>query len=220
MDQRADPPTVSRTHAAGNTSEVALGTVVVGDHTPPVGEFGVTTSGWARWTRVALTETACDDNFSSSDHVTRTVAWGDGSTDTWTGGAAPTHVYATADTYSPKVTLTDEAGNTTEVTMGDTVVSADTGRPTVSLAKPATRRTWVRKWVTLHGKAKDAATGVRVVRLRLVEKRGTTWYAYRAAKRRWVRGGSTQAAALRRTTVAKARPTATAKWSHKVSGLR
>lgn len=222
VDLQAYHPTITLKDAAGNTAEVSLGTVVVGDQTAPTGAFGVTSSGWARWTKVALTETTpCEDNFSSADHVTRTIAWGDGTTDTWAGGATPTHVYATAGTYSPAITLADEAGNTQEATMANNVVlGADTAKPTVSVTKPATRRTWVRKWVTLHGKARDAATGVRVVKLRLVEKRGTAWYAYRGTTRRWVRGGTTEAAALRRTTLAKARPTATHTWSYNVSGLR
>lgn len=221
VDLQAYHPTITLEDAAGNTRTVALGTVVVGDQTAPTGAFGVTSSGWARWTKVELTETTCEDNFSSADHVTRTVAWGDGTTNTWAGGATPTHVYATADTYSPVVTLVDEAGNTDEATMANTVVvGADTAKPTVSVTKPATRRTWVRKWVTLHGKARDAATGVRVIKLRLVEKRGSAWYAYRGTTRRWVRGGTTEAAALRRTTLAKTRPTAKNTWSYNVSGLR
>lgn len=36
---------------------------------------------------------------------------------------------------------------------------------TVSVKKPATRRTWVRTWASLQ-----------------IEKRGTTWYAYRSRK--------------------------------------
>ena len=222
VDLQAYHPTVRLKDAAGNTQDVPLGTVVVGDQTKPTGAYDVTTSGWSRWTKVALTETKCTDNFSSADHVTRTVDWGDGSsTDTWTGGAAPTHVYAAAGTYSPAVTLADEAGNTEDAAMANTVlVSADTAKPTVSLKKPTTRTTWVRKWVRLHGKATDAATGVSVVKLRLVEKRGTAWYAYRATTHRWVRGGTTQAAALRRTTIAKVRPTAKNTWAYKVSGLR
>jgi len=129
-------------------------------------------------------------------------------------------VYAVADTYTPAVTLTDAAGNEQETDANPVVVTADTGRPTVSVKKPATRRTWVRTWATLHGKATDAATGVKVVRLRLIEKRGTTWYAYRSSSRRWVRGGTTQAAALRRATMPKVKPNAKGNWSYKVSGLR
>lgn len=224
VDMRAYHPTVVLKDAAGNTREVELSTVVVGDRTAPTGTFGATASGWARWTRIALTETTpVDDNFKDAANViTRTVDWGDGSSsDTWKGGVAPTHVYAAAGTYLPTVSLTDQAGNETVAIMANTVeVAADTVRPRVSLTKPTTRRTWVRKWVTLHGKASDAATGVKVVKLRLVEKRGTTWYAYRTSTHRWVRGGTTQAAALRRATFAKVKPSAKNKWSYQVRGLR
>lgn len=222
VDMRAYQPTVLLKDLAGNTSEVELGTVVVGDRTAPTGAFGATSSGWARWTKIALTETTqVGDNFvDPANVITRTVVWGDGTTDTWTGSASPTHVYAVADTYTPAVTLTDAAGNEQETTANPVVVTADTGRPTVSVKKPATRRTWVRTWATLHGKATDAATGVKVVRLRLIEKRGTTWYAYRSSSHRWVRGGTTQAAALRRATMPKVKPNAKGNWSYKVSGLR
>ena len=223
-DMRAYHPTVVLKDLAGNTSEVDLSTVVVGDRTAPTGAFGATSSGWARWTRIALTETTpVDDNFDDvANVITRTVDWGDGSTsDSWTGSTAPTHVYAAAGTYTPTVSLTDQAGNETAPVLANTVeVTADTGRPTVSLTKPSTRRTWVRKWVTLHGKAGDAATGVKVVKLRMIEKRGTAWYAYRSSTHRWVRGGTTQATALRRATFAKVKPTAKNKWSYQVSGLR
>lgn len=222
VDMRAYQPTVLLQDLAGNSSEVELGTVVVGDRTAPTGAFGATSSGWARWTKIALTETTqVGDNFvDPANVITRTVAWGDGTTDTWTGSASPTHVYAVADTYTPAVTLTDAAGNEQETDANPVVVTADTGRPTVSVKKPATRRTWVRTWATLHGKATDAATGVKVVRLRLIEKRGTTWYAYRSSSHRWVRGGTTQAAALRRATMPKVKPNAKGNWSYKVSGLR
>ncbi|HET7197004.1 MAG TPA: hypothetical protein VFI99_18605 [Nocardioides sp.] len=221
-DMAAYEPTVTLEDAAGNVRVVHLAAVVVGDHLPPTGGFGATSTGWARWTKIALTETTqVGDNFvDPANVITRTVAWGDGTTDTWTGSVAPTHVYAAAGSYHPEVSLTDQAGNESAAAMANTVeVAGDTGRPRVSLTKPSTRRTWVRKWVTLHGKARDAATGVKVVKLRLIEKRGTTWYAYRSSTHRWVRGG-TQAGALRRATVAKVKPTARNKWSFHVSGLR
>jgi hypothetical protein len=221
-DLQAYNPSVTLMDDAGNERVVPLGTVVVGDHTAPTGAFGVTGSGWAEWTRVELAETTpVADNFSSADKLTRTVAWGDGTTDTWTGVSAPTHVYADEGTYTPEVTLVDEAGNTQAATVASTVVvTEDSDRPAVRLNKPRTRRTWVSKWVTLRGKVSDAATGVKAVKLRLVEKRGSTWYAYRGTTRRWVRGGATQAAAQRRTTLATVRPTATSTWSYKVNGLR
>jgi PKD domain len=223
VDMHAYNPVVVLKDAAGNTRAVDLSTVVVGDRSAPTGSFGATASGWARWTKIALTETTpVDDNFDDVGNViTRTVDWGDGSSNTWTGSVAPTHVYADAGTYTPQISLTDQAGNETAPLAANAVqVTADTGRPTVTVKKPATRRTWVRSWVRLRGKVSDAATGVKVVKIRLIEKRGTTWYAYRSSSHRWVRGGTTQAAALRRATIAKARPNAKSKWSYQVSGLR
>ena len=221
VDLQAYHPSVTLKDAAGNERVVELGTVVVGDHTAPTGAFGVTASGWADWTRVELTETTVSDNFSTAENLTRSVAWGDGTTSTWKGGSAPTHVYADEGTYTPEVTLADQAGNTQAATVASTVVvSEDSDRPGVQINKPRTRRTWVSKWTTLRGKVSDASTGVKAVKLRLVEKRGATWYAYRGTTRRWVRGGATQAAAVRRTTMATVRPTATNTWSYKVNGLR
>lgn len=221
-EMAAYEPTVTLEDAAGNVRVVHLAAVVVGDNIAPTGAFGATTSGWARWTKIALTETtAVTDNLvDPANVITRTIAWGDGTTDAWSGAVAPTHVYAVAGSYTPAVTLADAAGNEQEIDANAVEVTADAGRPKVSVKKPATRRTWVRSWTTLHGKASDAATGVKVVKLRLVEKRGTTWYAYRSSSHKWVRGGTTQAAALKRATMVNVKPNAKSKWSYKVSGLR
>jgi hypothetical protein len=199
---------------------VSLGTVVVGDHTAPTATFETTDSGWARWSKIALNYTTeVEDNFSASDKVTCTVDWGDGSTDTWTGDAAPTHVYADADTYNPTVTLTDEAGNTATATMTNAVeIAADTAGPTVKLTKPAKLRS-VRAWKPIRGKASDAGTGVRNVKVRIAEKRNGHWYSYLAPSRTWVKGGSTQASALKRSRGAKVVPT-DGVWRYRVSGLR
>jgi hypothetical protein len=120
------------------------------------------------------------------------------------------------------VQLVDEAGNTSAAVMANGVtVNADTVKPVATLVRPATSRTSVRRWVQVRGAARDTnGTGVKVVQLRVVEKRGTSWYAYRGTTRRWVRGGTTQAAALRRTTLAQVAPTATRTWSYRFSGLR
>ena len=79
VDMRAYHPTVVLKDAAGNTRELELSTVVVGDRTAPTGAFGATSSGWARWTKIALTETTqVGDNFvDPANVITRTVAWGD-----------------------------------------------------------------------------------------------------------------------------------------------
>jgi hypothetical protein len=220
QDLRAYQPIVTLVDEEGNKREVSLGTVVVGDHTAPTATFETTDSGWARWSKIALNYTTeVEDNFSASDEVTCTVDWGDGSTDTWTGDAAPTHVYADADTYNPTVTLTDEAGNTATATMTNAVeIAADTAGPTVKLTKPAKLRS-VRAWKPIRGKASDAGTGVRNVKVRIAEKRAGRWYSYLAPSRTWVKGGSTQASALKRSRGAKVVPT-DGVWRYRVSGLR
>jgi hypothetical protein len=219
-EDRIYHPSVTLEDEAGNKREVSLGTVVVGDHNAPTGAFEATASGWARWSKIALRYTTpVADDFSASDNVTCTVDWGDGSTDTWTGDAAPTHVYADADTYNPTVTLTDEAGNTATATMTNAVeIAADTARPTVKLTKPAKLRS-VRAWNPVRGKASDVGSGVRNVKVRIAEKRNGRWYSYLAPSRTWVKGGSTQGSALKRSRAAKVVPT-DGVWRYRASGLR
>jgi hypothetical protein len=218
-DLRAYQPSVTLVDLAGNTRVVALGTVVVGDHTPPTGAFESTASGWAGWSKIALNYTQdLHDNFSE-DRVTCTVAWGDGSTDTWTGGAVPTHEYDEAGTYEATVTLADEAGNTTVAPVITVEVTADTARPTVKLTKPKRLKS-VRAWKRLKGKASDVdGTGVRNVKVRIVEKRHGRWFAYKAPTRTWVRGGSTKATAFKRSRPAKVVPV-DGVWRYRVAGLR
>ena len=215
-------PSVTLQDAAGNTQTIPLRTVVVEDHAAPTGSFGVTAAAWATYTKVSLSETSLTEDYSALADVRRVVDWNDGTpTATWTGSTAPTHVYAQPGSYAPTVQLLDEAGNAGAATMSNgVVVSADTGRPTVSLTRPARHPRWVRSWVVVHGDASDAGTGVRQVQLQVIEKRGASWYAYRGTTRRWVKGGTTQAAALRKTTLASVTPTASHTWSYRFSGLR
>lgn len=219
-DPHSYQPTVTLRDAAGNEEVVSLGTVVVGDHLPPTGAFEATVSGWARWGEIALKYTEdLADNFSASDKVTCTVAWGDGSTDTWTGGATPTHEYDEAGTYEATVTLADEAGNTADAKVVTVEVKADTARPTVKLTKPAKLKS-VRAWKRLKGKASDVdGTGVRNVKVRIVEKRHGRWFAYKAPTRTWVKGGSTKATAFKRSRPAKVVPV-DGVWRYRMAGLR
>jgi hypothetical protein len=218
-DLRAYQPSVTLKDAAGNERVVSLGTVVVGDHTPPTGDFEAEVSGWARWNIALDYTTELGDNFSDPDKVTCTVAWGDDSTDTWTGGATPRHKYVDAGTYEATVTLADEAGNTATLPVITVKVAADTARPTVKLTKPARLKS-VRAWKRLKGKASDVdGTGVRNVKVRIVEKRNGRWFAYRAPSRTWVKGGSSKATALQRSRVAKVVPV-DGVWRYRVAGLR
>ena len=194
--------------------------IVVKDRTEPTGSFAlITPSAWAGWTNVRLAQAAIQDNLSPADKITRVISWGDGAQTIWTQGTTPTHVYGAPGSYSPTVTLTDEAGNSSEPLATSTVVvKADEARPTIRLTPPRTRKAHVASWRTLKGRAADAQTGVRNVVLKAIEKRGKVWYAYKANTRSWVKAKS-KSAAWKRTVAASVRPTR-GNWSVKLSNLR
>jgi 5'-nucleotidase len=74
------------------------------DSTAPTGTFTVApTAVWAGQT-VTVTVTATDDVTPAAD-IKKVVNWGDGTTD-----SSATHVYPAAGTFTPTVTLTDQAG--------------------------------------------------------------------------------------------------------------
>lgn len=195
--------------------------IVVKDRTAPTGSFAVaTSSAWAGWTRVGLAQAAIHDNLSPDETISRVISWGDGAQTVWQQGTTPTHVYAAAGSYSPTVTLTDEAGNSSAALATSTVtVKTDTARPTLRLTPPRTRKAYVASWRTLKGRAVDAQTGVRTVAVRVIEKRGRAWYAYRATTRSWVKATS-KTAAWKRAATANVRPTAAGAWSVKLARLQ
>lgn len=220
-DKAVHHVTVTATDQAGNSRSSVL-TVVVNDTTAPTGAY--TTSGssaWAGWTTVELLQTAVSDDLSVADKITRTVSWGDGTApQVWPHGSPLTHRFAQAGTFTPTVSLTDEAGNTSApVATAPVTVSVDSVRPTVRLTLPKTKRSYVGSWKRLKGVATDAQTGVRHVEVRIVEKRDTTWYAYRPATRTWVKGGSTKVAAMKKARVAIRTTTTANAWSMPVSHL-
>lgn len=210
-------PVVTVRDAAGNTASHELA-VPVRDAQAPTGSYAVSGgSAFARWTPVQLTELAAADNLSDAADLVRTVDWGDGSTETWNPGL--THVYAAAGSFTPRVRLTDEAGNTSAWTSATVVdVVADTAAPTTTLRVPA-RATRASSWSTLRGVLDDGAgVGARATTVRVAQLRRGAWYAYRAPSRTWVRAAGRNAAltAARGT----ARPSATDRWALPVSGLR
>lgn len=72
----------------------------------------------------------------------------------------------------------------------------------------------------LKGRASDGSgSGLAVVQLRVVEKRGKVWYAYRARSHSWVKAGS-RAAALRKSGAGRAVLDPTARWSYRLPGVR
>ncbi|HEY2880674.1 PKD domain-containing protein [Nocardioides sp.] len=185
-------PTVTLNDAADNGIVVAVPAVVINDAETPTGTFTAgPASAWAGLTRVRVTQTALADNWSPADKITRSVDWGDGATTPWTSGTTLTHVYRTGGTFTPAVTATDEAGNAAILESSAVVVNVDSVAPVVKLLLPKRHRHSVRAWKTLHGTATDTAgTGVKRVRLRVVEKRGGHWYGYRPATNSWVKAAS------------------------------
>jgi hypothetical protein len=212
-------PVVTVTDLAGNQSSYPL-TAVVADVTAPSGAFSVSpASAWASWTRVTVSQSALSDDLSAADKITRVVAWGDGSEDAWTGGTTLTHVYSAAGSHSPTVTIADEAGNTSIVATSAVDVAIDAVAPSTRLLSPAYKRTSVRSWATLHGRATDSGTGVRNVRVRAIEKRGSVWYSYRPASKTWVRAGKTAAAAWHKARAARVSTDAAHLWTLRLSHL-
>jgi hypothetical protein len=212
-------PVVTVKDLAGNESSYPL-TAVVADITAPTGAFSTSPSGaWASWTAVTVSQSALSDDLSAADKISRVVDWGDGSTDAWSVGTTLDHVYQVAGSYAPNVTLADEAGNTTVIATSTVDIAADTVAPTARLLAPAHKRTAVRSWTTLNGRATDSGTGVRTVRVKAVEKRGSVWYAYHARTKTWVRGGKTAAAAWHKAGVARVSTDAAHLWSLRLSHL-
>ncbi len=136
--------------------------------------------------------TTATDNLSPAANIRRTIAWGDGSTTVTTGDKTLRHTYAVAGTFTPKVTLLDEAvpANSHDVLGTAVAIKKDVYAPAVTLTLPATKRRSVRSWTTLRGTARDAQTAVKLVRVKTVEKRGTAFYAYIPAKHVWVKVGT------------------------------
>jgi hypothetical protein len=214
-------PTVTLTDAAGNTRVVKVSAVVINDKSAPTGTFvAAPGTAWATLTPVTVTQSALADNWSPAKMITRSLDWGDGTVDAWPTGTSLSHVYGAAGSYTPKVTLTDEAHNSSPpIATSAVVVGADTTAPVVKLLLPRAKHS-VKAWRTLRGRATDpAGTGVRSVTLRAVEKRGTRWYAYKPTTKTWVRA-TTKAKAFARSGTLTVHPNTLHRWAGTLVGLR
>jgi 5'-nucleotidase len=213
-------PTVTLEDAAGNVRVVDVPAIVIKDVAAPTGTFtNATATAWAKFTRVTVSQSAIGDNWTPDNLIVRTVSWGDGTTSAWTGAGPAKHVYATAGTYTPTVTLTDEAGNMSPaIGTSAVVVSADTVGPKVTVAKAKPRHS-VKAWRTLRGTATDAATGVQSVKVKAVEKRGTSWFGYNAVTAKWVKA-ATKAKAFAKSRAIVRTTNAQHRWTAKLVGLR
>lgn len=216
-DQAVHYVTVTAEDEAGNVRSYPL-TVVVNDTEAPNGAFTVSTgNAWAGFTTVSLSEVSVTDNLSQADKVARVVDWGDGSAaQPWT--ADLTHKYAAGGTFTPTVSLIDEAGNTRDVETSSVLVKTDAAGPALKVASPKALKS-VRAWQTVRGTAVDAGVGMRNVLVKAVEKRGTSWYAFKAATRTWVKAGLTKRAALKKATSVSVKPTSTGAWAVRLGKL-
>jgi hypothetical protein len=214
------PATVTLQDAAHNTATIAVVPApVFNDHTKPTGAFTTAPgSAWATVTAVTMTQTSLTDDRSPSADITRTVDWGDGSTPgTWTSGTTFSHVYATAGTFTPRVTATDEAGNEAVIDSSAVTVKRDSVAPRVRIAVAKPRHS-VKAWKALHGRATDAGTGVKAVTLKAVEKRGKVWYGYNASTKTWVKA-ATKARAFARSRAFTLKTNSRHRWSARLVGL-
>ena len=216
-------PVVVLTDAHGNESApLQTPAIVINDTTAPTGTFAVDrASAWAKYTPVTLTQTAIHDDWSPAANIKRSVSWGDGTpAQTWAPGAAMTHVYTTDGAHPVTVTLTDEAGNPSKaISAGTVTVATDSTAPVVKFRYPTKPRNVVKKWRALHGTVTDAGVGAKQVQLKVIEKRGRAWYAYKTTTHRWVKAG-TMHRAWTRAGVALMTPSATGTWGKRVVGLR
>lgn len=215
-------PKLRLTDKAGNDVTLSLQTVVTGDETAPNGTYTTAPQkAWAKLTRVVLTQVEIGDNLSKDEDIKRLVDWKDGSEPVeWSTGSTLKHRYTVAGSFTPTVTLVDDAGNERTVDSSAVQVSVDATAPKVTVKKPRSRAA-VRAWRTLRGTAKDGSgTGVRKVFVKVVEKRSGVWFAYRAPSKTWVRAGATKAAAMKKARPAVRRPGATGTWAVKVAKLR
>ena len=213
-------PSVTLEDAAHNVTVVDVSAIVIMDTQAPTGAFAVApASGWSGFTPVTVTQQGVlADNWSPADHIARSVDWGDGKIQTWTTGTTLAHRYATAGTYTPVVTMTDEAHNPATVSTSEVVVTADTIGPKVKLTLPRAKHS-VKAWKTLRGKATDAQTGVKRVWLKAVEKRHGSWFGYNAVTHRWSKA-ATKAKAFSRTKAFTRTTNAQHQWAAKLTKLR
>ncbi len=164
---------------------------------------------------VTMTQTSISDDDTPAAEMLQIVNWGDGTAQTAPGTTTRfTHVYRTAGTYAVRVTVTDGEGPLLAVPKGRVVVRKDATKPAATLTKPSSP-TRAASWATLKGKASDTGTGVRVVAVTAIEKRGKAWYYYNGSA--WVKAPSASVAG-RKAKVLTAVPAA-GTWTLKIKGL-
>ena len=211
-------PTVTLADNAGNRVVLNVKAAVFGDSSAPAANFASgPPSAFAKWTKVNLNLESLSDNYTPLEFIERTVSWGDGSTEVWKEGATLTHVYSVAGTFTPSVVAIDEAGNASKTAADPVTVAVDGDGPAVTIAKPKAAAK-VRSWKMVKGTARDAGVGTASVAVRAIQKRGTTWYAYSATTKKWVKAGTKAKAWKKAVAVTAAMDKSS--WKAGLSGLR
>ena len=217
-EQRYEP-TVTLEDEAHNVRVVTVPAMVVNDTAAPTGSFSTSpATAWADLTSVMVTQSHIGDNWTPDALVTRSVDWGDGTTTNWTTGTNLAHVYVVAGSFTPIVTLTDEAHNVASIPTSAVEVATDTTRPILTLRRPRALHS-VNAWRTLRGKSTDDQSGVKKVTMRAVEKRTTAWYGYDAVTQRWVKA-ATRTRAYARSEPFVTTPDTQDRWSATLKDLR
>ncbi|MCW2754373.1 MAG: 5-nucleotidase protein [Marmoricola sp.] len=148
---------------------------------------------------VHISQSALADDTTAPAAITRQVNAGDGSgLKPWTSGTSYKVTYTKAGTFTPHVVLTDQFGNVTDKVLSTVTIAHDTTAPTNHITTP-TSPSRIASWRVIRGKATDSGTGVQAAAVRLVEKRGTIWYAYDFAHKKWLRGWASMTRTLNRT---------------------
>ncbi len=139
--------------------------------------------------RFRLTLSNVADNVSAPGKVKRQVVAGDGTAaKQWTTGSYVLK-YTKAGRYTPHVLLTDEAGNTTDITVGTVRVFEDNVKPQVRIIKPK-KPGKVSSWTRVKGTATDSASDVQMALAMVAQKRGGVWHVYDFDKKIWRAGTS------------------------------
>lgn len=205
--QAAGSYTVTLTATGPGGSSTTTRTVTArGPVKVPVASFSASQTSGGVPLHVEFTDT--------SDNVPTNWVWdfGDGTTATTQNAS---HTFDRSGTYTVRLTASNRAGSDT---VTKTVTAEDVTRPVATLREPVSSST--SSWRSLRGKATDSGSGVASVRLRVVQKRGLVWYAYRGDTRSWVKARRTRASALSRSRLATVRPLAASSWAYRLPGLR
>ena len=151
--------------------------------------------------------------------IARTVDWGDGTSADWATGTTLTHVYKSHGTFTPRVTLTDQAGNSSAPIASSPSRSRSTRRPRSSSSGCRGTSTPSRRGRPCAARPRTRAPASRRSRCRSSRSAAATWYGYNAKTHRWIKA-ATKAKAFAKQQDAPAKIDAQHRWSAKLAHLR